>query len=31
MYGFRFLKFEISLVSHGWTSPLVAKYLNQPT
>src|SRR5437660_9738631 len=31
MNGFRCLKFEIRFVSHGWTSPLVAKYLTQPT
>src|SRR5262249_16289403 len=30
MNGFRCLKFEISLTSHGWTSPVVAKYLTQP-
>src|SRR4026209_1049781 len=31
MNGFRFLKFFSSLGFHGWTSPLVAKYLTQPT
>src|SRR5919204_3153825 len=31
MAGFRFLKFESSFGFHGWTRPLVAKYLTQPT
>ena len=31
MNGFRCLKFGISDGSHGCTSPLVAKYLTQPT
>ena len=29
--GFRYLKFGIFDVSHGWTSPLVAKYFVHPT
>jgi hypothetical protein len=31
MNGFRCLKFLIRLGVHGWTRPLVAKYLTQPT
>ena len=29
--GLRLLKLVISFGSHGWTSPLVAKYFTQPT
>jgi hypothetical protein len=31
MNGLRYLKFEISFGFQGCTSPLVAKYLTQPT